>query len=51
VGLDAREYSFAYVARWSSGSVELVEDTAERALDCAKRILAGLERTPTSRVA
>jgi len=42
LGLDTADYSFAYVARWSHGAVELVTETAERVLGCAKRILDGL---------
>jgi hypothetical protein len=43
LGLDASGYSFAYVARWSDGSTELIKDTAERVIRCAKEILKGLE--------
>lgn len=43
LGLDTSEYSFAYVARWSDGFTELVRDTAERVVGCAKEILDGLE--------
>ena len=39
IDLDTSDYSFAYVARWSEGFTELVKDTAERVVDCAKRIL------------
>ena len=42
LGLDTADYSFAYVARWSGGATELVTETAERVLCCAKRILDGL---------
>jgi hypothetical protein len=42
LGLDTGDYSFAYVARWSDGSTELVKDTAERVVRCAKEILEGL---------
>ena len=42
LGLDTASYSFAYVARWSGGATELVAETAERMLSCAKRILDGL---------
>ena len=37
------DYSFAYVARWSDGFSELVRDTAERVVGCAKQIPEGLE--------
>ena len=43
LGLDTDDYSFAYVARWSGGVAALVKDTAERAIDCARRILDRLE--------
>lgn len=43
LGLDTSDYSFAYVARWSDGFSELVKDTAERVIDCAKALLIGLE--------
>ncbi len=42
LGFDTGDYSFAYVARWSGGATELVAETAERMLSCAKRILDGL---------
>jgi hypothetical protein len=43
LGLDTGDYSFAYVARWVDGSSGLVEEVAERAICCAKRILEGLD--------
>ena len=43
IGLDTSDYSFAYVARWSDGLTELVRDTAERVVGCAKQILEGLD--------
>ena len=46
IGLDASDYSFAYVARWSDGFTELVKDTAERVVGCAKQILEGMEADP-----
>ena len=42
LGLDTGDYSFAYVARWSEGLTELVKDTAERTIGCAKQILSRL---------
>ena len=42
LGLDTSDYSFAYVARWSDGSSEVVKATGERVIGCAKEILAGL---------
>jgi DNA primase len=47
LGLDTNDYSFAYVARWSDDSVELVKDTAERVTGCAKMILSQLESANT----
>jgi hypothetical protein len=38
--------SFAYVARWSDGFVELVKDTTERVVECQKRILDGVDDVP-----
>jgi hypothetical protein len=43
LGLDSGGYSFPYVTRWAEGSTELIKETAERAIDCAKQILQGLE--------
>ena len=42
IGLDTSDYSFAYVARWSERLSELVKDTAERVIGCAKQILSSL---------
>ena len=39
LGLDTSDYSFAYVAGWSDGFCELVKDTAERVVACARLIL------------
>jgi hypothetical protein len=44
LGLDSGEYSFPYVTRWAAdGSTEVVRETAERAIGCAKEILVALE--------
>lgn len=43
LGLDSSGYSFAYVARWSDGATELIKDTAERVIRCAKQMLEGME--------
>lgn len=43
IGLDSGDYSFAYVARWSDGSSDLLRDTADRAITCNKGILASFE--------
>ena len=39
LGLDSGEYSFPYVTRWAEGSEQVVKETAERAIGCAKEIL------------
>ena len=46
LGLDTSGYSFAYVARWSDGATELIKDSAERVIRCAKQILERLARQP-----
>ena len=46
IGLDTGDYSFAYVARWSAGENDLIKDTAERVIRCAKQIVGALEATP-----
>ena len=43
IALDTSGYSFAYVARWSTGDTHLIKTTAERVIECAKQILEGLE--------
>ena len=43
LGLDTSDYSFAYVAGWSDGFSELMKNTAERVVECARRILQSLE--------
>ena len=45
LGLDTGDYSFAYVARWSAGSEDLIRATAGRAIHCAKSILGCLVAT------
>jgi hypothetical protein len=42
-------HSWSYVARWSDGSSDLVKDTAERVVGCAKEILSSLEAQNASR--
>jgi antirestriction protein ArdC len=37
-GIDADQYSFAYLAGWSGGNPDAVQATAERVLDCAQQI-------------
>lgn len=49
IDVDTSDYSFAYVARWSEGSPDLIKETGERVISCAKQILAGLEE-PQSQV-
>lgn len=36
------------MARWSEGFTELVQDTAERVVGCARQILEGVEVSPES---
>jgi hypothetical protein len=43
LGLDSGEYSFPYVTRWAQGSPELVRETAERSISCAKQLLSHLQ--------
>jgi hypothetical protein len=43
VGLDSGDYSFAYIARWAEGSADLLKETGERVIACARRILEGFE--------
>jgi DNA primase len=43
LGLESGAYSFPYVTRWAEGSNDLVKQTAERAIGCAKEILVALE--------
>jgi hypothetical protein len=50
LGLDTGDYSFAYVARWADGLTELVKDTAERVIGCAKQVLEHLEANETEDV-
>jgi hypothetical protein len=49
LGFDSGEYSFPYVTRWAEGSTEVVKETAERAVGCAKEILVALETLPRRR--
>lgn len=42
LGLQSDDYSFPYVARWANGDVDLVKQSAERVVSCARTILAGL---------
>lgn len=39
------DYSFPYVTRWAGGEVDLIKQTAERAVTCAAKILSGLSAT------
>jgi hypothetical protein len=43
-GLPTEGYSLPYVARWAAGDTALVRATAERAINCVRRILAALGR-------
>jgi hypothetical protein len=42
IGLDTGDYSFPYIARWSNGETELIKETGERVIRCAKQILQAL---------
>lgn len=44
IGLDSGDYSFAYVARWSRGEIELVRKLGAGVTACAQEILAGLSK-------
>lgn len=43
IGLDSGDYSFAYVASWAEGSTDLLKETGERVMACAREILRQLE--------
>lgn len=42
LGLASDDYGFPYVARWASGKIEAVRDTASRVIECSRRILGAL---------
>jgi antirestriction protein ArdC len=42
LGLDTSDYSFQYIATWSSGDVEKIKETGERVVECARTILYSL---------
>lgn len=42
-GIDSASYTIPYVAHWSGGQVDLVQATAERVIDTARRITDGLD--------
>jgi hypothetical protein len=42
IGVDSGDYSFAYVARWAEGSTDLVKETGERVIACARDVLGAL---------
>ena len=47
LGVASEAYSFGYVAHWSGGDTKVVEKAGERAMACAREILAGLsEQAP-----
>lgn len=46
LGLASDDYSFPYVMRWAGGDIELVKQSAKRAVSRAKQILGPLETTP-----
>jgi hypothetical protein len=43
LGIDAADYSFPYLARWSCGDVDRIRATATTATTCARTIVAELE--------
>lgn len=49
IGLDSGDYSFAYVPRWSGGSVALVKSVVERVIGCARAILTSIRGEPLGR--
>lgn len=44
IGIDSATYTVPYVAHWSAGNVELVQQTAERVIDTARTITDGLDQ-------
>ena len=44
LGIDSAGYSLPYVASWSGGDLTKVAATANRVIDCARRVLTQLER-------
>jgi IrrE N-terminal-like domain/N-terminal domain of anti-restriction factor ArdC len=42
-GIDSATYTVPYVAHWSAGNVELVQQTAERVIDAARNITDGID--------
>jgi IrrE N-terminal-like domain/N-terminal domain of anti-restriction factor ArdC len=46
-GVEADAYTFGYVTGWSGGDVAVVQETGERVLECARRIL---HRLGTARI-
>jgi len=43
-GVDSATYTVPYVAHWSGGNVELVQQTAERVIDAARNISDGIDQ-------
>ena len=43
VGLGTDGYSWPYIAHWSGGKAEIVQETAGRVIETARAILAGME--------
>ena len=44
------DYSFPYVAQWSSGDADLVRKSADRVISCARSILAASDLDPAVEV-
>ena len=47
VGVDSATYTVPYVAHWSAGNVDLVQQTAERVIDAARNITDGIDHALT----
>lgn len=50
IGLETGDYSFPYVTRWAEGCTDLVKQTAERVIRCAKQILDDLGNSEENQV-
>lgn len=44
LGLNSGDYSFAYVAQWAEGSTDLLKETGERVMACARGVLSQMEK-------
>lgn len=50
LGLASNDYSFPYVTRWSHGDLDLVKQSAERAISCATQVLTAVTEAPNKLV-